>query len=401
MWCYPIAMLEGVSVPTEDEQERPPISWKVKMLGRGLVALFTLSVLEVVSCVGGRVLRDKGTFYEPPSSEGFAAYREARDPETGWPPAGPRPDRDASGARISPAFPDPTAKSCVSIYGDSFAYSDEVDHEHAWGNVLARMLGCRVSNQGITGFGTDQAFLRFRRMKDDRPKVALLGFPNENIHRNVNQFRGLIVPKSSAFGFKPRFKVGAGGALELVPIKAPDTLEEHEAMAKNPELHFKDDYFVPGGGSGVRTLSFPYTLSIASLAGHYRIRAALARESSYAPFFKPDHPSGAMLVTAGIAKAFHEEAKGRGTWGAFVFVPLIGDMELRRKTGKLVHQPLIDELERTGIPYLDPTDMFLKELDGKDPCSLFTKCLAGHYNEAGYKLFAESVRELLKEKGQI
>jgi hypothetical protein len=209
------------------------------------------------------------------------------------------------------------------------------------------------------------------------------------------------VPTSSAFGFKPRFKIGANGELELIPLVTPDTAEEHAAMMENPERYFPHDYFAPGGPGGVSRLSFPYLLSIAGLAGHYRIRAAMNRESSYAAFFRPDHASGALHVTAGIAKAFHEEAKTRGTWGALVFVPLIGDMEARRKKGTLVHQPLIDELTRMGVPFLDPTDLFVAHLDGKDPCTLFTKCLAGHYNEAGYKLFAESVHALLKEKGQI
>lgn len=394
-------MLEGVSVPHQESNKGRSISWKVKLLGRGLVLLFTLSMLEIVSCVGGRVLRERGTFYQPHSSEGFAAYLAARDPETGWPPPGQRPDRDPSGSRISVAFPDHTQKSCVSIYGDSFAWGDEVDHEHAWGDVLARLMSCRVNNQGVTGYGTDQALVRFRRRTEDRSKIALLGFPNENIQRNVNQFRGLLVPKGSAFGFKPRFKVGAEGKLELLPIIAPDTVEEHAAMMQAPERYFKDDYFVPGGPGGVSTLSFPYTLSIASLAKHYRIRSAMKRESSYVAFFHPEHASGALQVTAGIAKAFHDEAKERGSWGAFVFIPLIGDMEARKKKGTLVHQPLIDELTRMGVPYLDPTDMFLKHLDGKDPCTLFTKCLAGHYNVEGYKLFAESVHALLKEKGQI
>lgn len=391
---------EGEPAPGAGGRGGRSISWKVKMLARGLVLLVTLSVLEVVACVGGRILRERGTFYDPPSSQGFERYRELRDPDLGWPPREQRPDRDTSGARISPAFPDPASKSCLSIWGDSFAYGDEVDHEHAWGNVLSRRINCRVTNHGVTGYGTDQALLRYRKLDGERSPVALLGFPNENIHRNVNRFRALIVGKAS-FGIKPRFIVGQSGELEVLPIVKPDTVEEFEKMAKNPETYFEHDYFVPGGPSGVSRLSFPYTLSIAGLLGNFRIQAAIKREPSHAAFFKPEHPSRALAVTAGIARGFHEEAAKRGAWGALVFIPLIGDIDQRRKTGKLVHQPLIDELTRAGVPYLDPTDKFIEELAGKDACALFTKCLAGHYNERGYKLFADTVHDMLKEKGKL
>ena len=102
-----------------------------------------------------------------------------------------------------------------------------------------------------------------------------------------------------------------------------------------------------------------------------------------------------------MVRISRERTAERGGWGAFLFIPLIGDIEYRRKKGRVVHQPLIEELDRLKVPYLDPTDRFLATLDGKNPCVLFTKCLAGHYNEEGYKLLADVVHDLLKEKGKI
>ncbi len=376
------------------------ISSRSKWIARGILILVTLGLLEVVSCIGGRVLRKRGTFYEPGGAEGFKDYFAIRDPELGWPPLVSRGDRDASGARNSPAFPDASIAPCISLYGDSFTYGDEVDDEHAWGNLLARKAGCRVANFGARGYGTDQAFMLFRRKKDDRPKVILLGLPAENIHRNVNMYRGLIVAQAP-FTFKPRFLVGDDGNLQTVPIASPTTEEEYLHIVRNPKEHLKHEFFAPGGASGTTELTFPYTLSILSLINNFRIRAAIKKEPSHAAFFSPEHPSKALLVTATIAKTFAKESGERGSWGGFFIIPLIGDMEYRRAKGKLVHQPLIDELNKANIPYLDPTDRFLKEIGSENPCVLFTKCLAGHYNERGYKLLSEVVYEWLKEQGKL
>jgi hypothetical protein len=94
---------------------------------------------------------------------------------------------DKIGSRYVPEFPDPDKyQACVSLYGDSFTWGDEVDDVHAWGNVLSKLLHCRVSNFGVGGYGTDQAYMRFHYNKNDKPKLVILGFYTENIQRNVS-----------------------------------------------------------------------------------------------------------------------------------------------------------------------------------------------------------------------
>lgn len=396
-------MISGEEEPAAKPAPGPkrPVSWKVKLIGRGLVLFITLLSLEVLSCVGGRVLRARGTFYDPGNAEGLAHYLEVRDPELGWPRPSPLPpDQDASGSRISPAFPDPSVPSCLSLYGDSFTYSDEVDHEHAWGNVLAKKMGCRVANRGVGGYGTDQALLRFRRFKDDRSKAMLLGFATVNIQRNVNSFRALVVGKS-AFSFKPRFTVDAAGELTLVPMPLPGTEAEYMEIANHPERHLHGDPFVPGGPMGVSTLSFPYLASIIGLRNDFRIRAVMKGEPSHAAFFQPDHPARGLQVTAAIARTFAREVKERGSWAGFVIIPISADLEHRKKKGTIVYQPLVDELKRAGIPFLDTTELFFSALGSREPCSIYTKCPAGHFTEEGYALLAEYVYSWLKEQNKL
>ena len=160
---------------------------------------------------------------------------------------------------MTPAFPEPGA-ACVSLYGDSFTFGVGVGNEDAFGNVLSRLLGCRVANYGTPGYGTDQATLRFERNEADEAPVVILAHLTENIARNVNQARQLLHPKSR-YGLKPRFVLRTEGGLELVPL-ADMTPERFDDLIAHPNQYLRHEYFLPGGDSGVAVLRFPFSLSV-------------------------------------------------------------------------------------------------------------------------------------------
>ena len=63
-----------------------------------------------------------------------------------------------------------------------------------------------VLNFGVKGFGTDQAFLRYK--KDGikyNSHIVLIGFMSENIFRNVNVFRPFYLKNTKFPLTKPRF----------------------------------------------------------------------------------------------------------------------------------------------------------------------------------------------------
>ena len=58
--------------------------------------------------------------------------------------------------------------------------------------------------------------------------------------------------------FKPRFRLDGDGSLELV--EAPlIPVAQYEAFVRRPEDFLEDEYFLPGGLSGVRHARFPFT----------------------------------------------------------------------------------------------------------------------------------------------
>ena len=364
------------------------------MLFSGILFLLVMVVVESVAYVGVRVLAGKGLIYVPRMARGYAAYLETRHPVLGWPSFDPAADdeRDASGSRLTPAFPDPTrSPSCVAFYGDSFTWSSEVEAKDAWGNVLSRLLDCPVSNFGVGEYGTDQAYLRFRENTGDQSPVVVIAHQPENILRNVNQNRALLYPVM--LRFKPRFRLDGHGSLELVDAPLIP-VEQYEAFVLRPEDFLEDEYFLPGGLSGLRHARFPFTWAAIRAAAHFHILSEIAGTPWYADFYEPDHASQALQVTAGILEQFAELATRRQRTSVLAILPNSIDLRYRLSDGRWVYESLLVELQRRGHAVHNLGDEILRRLGGEDPCSLFTSC-DGHYGARGDRLIAEIMADLV------
>jgi len=364
-----------------------------------VVVAFVLAVLELSAWVAGRALVERNIVYGGLSAEGYSEYLDRRHPVLGWPsPDEYGTDRfDASGSRPIPAFPRP-GNACVSLYGDSMTYGAEVDHENAWSNVLARRLGCRVANYGVGGYGTDQAFLRFRENADDEAPVIVLGHLAINILRNVNQFRGLL--GSNPFGLKPRFVLDGGGELELVPL--PTIPEDQiELFHRHPDRYLDHEYFSFEDPSVSLRLGFPYLISVLRVFDHFKMRAALGRRPPHKEFYEPGHPSRALEVTARIIEGFDSLGRARDKHPLAVVIPIGSDFEYHRRTGAWPYQPLLDRLDGLPSPAVNAGQAMVERIGPeRHPCELFDDC-SGHFNEEGYTLLAEVVHAALEERGIV
>lgn len=367
-----------------------------RLLLTAVSILLVLVVLEGLSFGVGIFLHQRGKIYWPHVTESYATYSARLDPLLGWPSPGAvgSGELDETGSRVTPAYPDPESQPTeVSIYGDSFAWSDEVDRVHAWGNVLSGILHCRVANFGMNGYGTDQAYLRFKTNLKDQAKVVLLVFSSDNIRRSVNRVRNFIIP-GPQLGTKPRFILGADGQLELIPLPK-FTGAEYNAFIRNPAPDLADEFFLPGGPSGVQALRFPYTLSLLKsmpfLFSLWRLGTP-----QYYEFFRRDHPSHALAVTEAIMKAFRAETAARGKYPLIVLVPIYPDLVYFKKHGGWVYQPVMDDLSRDKITYLNLGPGILAYLGSRDPGEIFNHRY-GHCTEEGYKLIAQLIYNKMAE----
>lgn len=375
----------------------------------GFLAIITFSfcLAELSSYVFARqyISRRAGyLIYNPPdvTPAEHDDYMSIRHPLLGWPSTGEYGGTlfDSTGSRIVPAFPAP-GKACVSLYGDSFTWGAEVDHVFAWSNVLSQLLDCRVANYGVSGYGIDQAYLRFRNNLDEAPVVILTIFA-ENIQRHVNQLAMLRTGNREVRSFKPRFIIGNGGALEAVPLPT-FSRDEYQAVIADPGRFLDHEYFLPDTPGGPSVLAFPYTAFIIKSLGDERVRAKLSGLPSFAGFYSPLHPSGAVHVTAGIVEHFIIEAAEKNKRALVFMLPTGSDLKYHERRKSWTFQPLIDLLDERGITIRNLGEDLLERVDPQDHCKLKTKpsICQGHYNEEGNSLLAQIVYQHLARLGNV
>ena len=126
---------------------------------------------------------------------------------------------DAQGFRTVPSPPSAAAgQAPVLAVGDSLTYGSEVSDTETWPAYLQQMVGRRVVNAGVPGYGLDQAVLYAERLAPTlKPGLIILGFIADDVRRG--EFSRLWSHE------KPYF-IPKDGSLELrnVPVPADPPL---------------------------------------------------------------------------------------------------------------------------------------------------------------------------------
>jgi hypothetical protein len=373
-----------------------------KVLLYVIMLSFVSIVLEIFSFIFINHVYDKN--FTVVTRQGYQTYLAERDLKLGWPSKSSLKNRkmDSRGARFSPAYPQP-GNSCVSLYGDSFTWSDEVDDKSAWGNKLAKIIGCPVSNFGVWGYGTDQAYLRFSLNVKDESKVVILSHMTGDIKRNVNQWRTFISypPRDSEWRvFKPRFIINDSGELQLIPL--PDyQYEDLYDISRNPSRYMKHDSLAPDGNlpPWLVVSSFPYIKNVLDI-----VREQLSdywdgiELKKVMHFYVKDGKSNAYNVTKKIIMEFDSNAKKRDKIPIVLFIPHRSEVYHYIANDQWFSQGMIDELRASGVNVKNYGD-YMIEREGKDGvCTLFLreKC-GGHFNAKGYGLLAEFASTLVEK----
>jgi hypothetical protein len=367
----------------------------VRVLGTILIVILVAGSAELLAYVKSCQLVKYAIGFTPLDfTESYESVAGRRHLKLGWLPS--PANLDAEGSWRIPAFPDPArTPTCVSLYGDSFTEGAGVDREHAWSNVLSRLLHCRVANFGVSGYGTDQAFLRFLENNHDPAKVVILGFLSENPMRNVNQLRNLIATSDTCL-IKPRFVLDGQGKLTLVPVPRL-TESDYRALKENPGEVLHQEFFLPGGPSDYQRMKFPYTWRIIN-AFPIIYGNLLRHRPTYFDLYQPGHPSQAMEITVAIMEAFSREAHRRGQHPLILVIPTHFDILEYRISGKWVYQPLIDQLVQKRLEFVDAGPRILKYLGDASVETLYDPKTQSHLSEAGNRLLAGIVDDYLRQK---
>ena len=259
-----------------------------------LLALFcTLLLLEVILRLGGEETADGQFMYarlplQPYAlpitrfSEQVAEYQEHLDQVTliydallGWKfrPNSTRQKGEFTinnaGLRSTREYDrQPPADTIrIALFGDSFTAGDDSTDAAAWSQLLEMNLNAagirsEVLNFGVSAYGMDQAYLRWRNQGVEyAPDIVVFGLQAENLDRNVNVFRQLLHPLGPPFS-KPRF-VLMDDALQLVnsPTIPPEQLIEiFKSFDSHPlavhEAYYRSRDYVQQWWAGSKLASF-------------------------------------------------------------------------------------------------------------------------------------------------
>ena len=377
--------------------------FKRKTLYYLILISINIVVFEVSSYwICREYLAPRGIVYYPleVGEKEFLDYQKRRHIELGWLQGVTQiKEVDKIGSRIIPSFPNPELyPSCVSVYGDSYTWSNRVEATKAWANQLSFILGCRVSNFGVSGYGTDQALLRYLYNVQDTSQIVVLNHFVFDVMRNVNQYWGFrAVSNKHKFMFKPRFILDENNQLEQISLPA-FKLTDYNSFIENPNSYLKHEYFLPAESSGLERLEFPYSYTfIRSLLFHPKFKTIFKGEPAHLAFYRPNHPSNSLNITAAIMIQFCKTAIDREQFPLLTIIPYLNDFQYFNKSGKWAYQSLIDQLHRNGVQVLNIGKEMMKLEETQDYKIYFAG--EGHFNAKGDSIMAGILARHIKEIG--
>ena len=137
----------------------------------------------------------------------------------------------------------------ILVVGDSMVHGDEVKDSDSWLWKLQQICGSnfQILNGGVSGYGTDQAILRFEKLyKKIKPDIGILGITTTDLFRNFNVCRNFIATGGDFPYPKPRFII-KGNDLKL--IEPPNIDVNNISKSLNTKIvrnhFFKYDRFFP------------------------------------------------------------------------------------------------------------------------------------------------------------
>ena len=243
----------------------------------------------------------------------------------------------------------------ISSYGDSFVHCDDVSNENTWQSFIEqREKKFEVLNLGVGGYGTDQAFLKYKlTQKNLDADMVLIGYMTENSNRNVNTYRPFYIKNTQDINFsKPRF-IYEKNQLRLIPNYF-SSLNQMEVLAKKPKEHFNllgaDDYFF---NNSYKSSLFDFLPSIRFInISMDKICNSLVLEKQYSD------NSEMFIVTKNIIEQFYREVVLNNSLPLIVVFPNKWDVLELMRGNKLRYLGLLNFFEKNNLQYIDLISIF-------------------------------------------
>ncbi len=288
----------------------------------------------------------------------------------------------------------PVGKIRIAAFGDSFTEAADVKNEDSWPYLLEQAVdNVEVLNFGVRAYGTDQAYLHYKRDGVKfKPDIVFIGFLVENIRRNVNRWRPAYEHNTGGLGVKPRFVV-SGDSLKLIPnpIRSKKMLRQEIQNNTLFESIGENDYWYQKYKFAFNRRSILFYSNFAKLGWLIFEKYSRDLYSNYS-----DEHGELFQVSSRLLKKFYTDALEDGAGHALVLI-FPGKMHLSdfAKTGIKAWKPLLEYFEMQGVEYLDLTDT-LSQYYGGEP-----EIVYGHYSPFGNEIVKDALMVWLERNSNM
>jgi len=298
---------------------------------------------------------------------------------------------NAVGLRSDREYPiaKPASGLRVAAFGDTYVYAAEVSNEEAWTRLIeVERPTTEVLNYGVSGYGTDQAYLRFlQEGMLYAPDVVLIGFSPVELRRSVmvyTRFGSTNEPPLT----KPRFVLDSAQTLVLVPNPLPHRgdWERLRAMPRSVIALGRHDAWYD---------RWRYENALYDRSATMRFAVGLGSRI-WQKYFWDDRiveqglfrtASSAFALQQELLLAFADSVRARGARPIIVMFPDLEAVERRRDELPPIYAPLKEAITATRrVPVIDLLDAFAAEGGARSPQRWFAP--RGHYSVEGNAVVA-------------
>ncbi len=283
----------------------------------------------------------------------------------------------------------------IAAFGDSFTHCDDVENDECWSAQLeAEVPGIEVLNFGVSGYGPDQAFLRYQQEgRAYKPCTVLIGYMVENVHRVVNRFRPFYQPETGITLGKPRFLL-QGDGLELLPQPARSALDFADSAWVERELGPHDFWYHPGIFAG-GLLDGSHFIRLGRTVAYQRKFEKLRADNEDAADIGWAYQPGSegLEVASRLLIQFARQVEADGAVPVVVIFGRKSDVVAMRHNERKVYEPLLQRLNRADVGTIDVTERLFQESKRTGVERLIDK----HYRAAGNAVVADGLARRLQK----
>lgn len=282
----------------------------------------------------------------------------------------------------------------IAIFGDSYIHGDEVNFESTIGKYLEdifhnKNIIVEVLNFAVSGYGIDQAFLRYKEVNNKyNPDIILLGVQFENVKRHVNILRPFYSHITDIPYSKPRFIMNKE-ELKLIPNPILDITKTVEIIKEFVNWPFSIyESFYGKADYSSQFLYFSNTYQVTS--------SLISTLNSEFEFYNSNSES--FIITKNIFKKFLEECNENDQLLIPVHLPTINDLEFFQRSfldlvysQKYIYYDLFTEL-KSMKQFVESFDKLKSWSSENNLDKLFMK---RHYSPIANKIIAEQIYDFM------